>query len=181
MINCQNELARLPDANCPLSVRYWIYSVSRRILDRVFVGSIVNIRSECHFHWFMGNKSECSSRDLLVPCSDSFPMNTEKRPFLKCADCSLDGYTCIKIKVVSEISLNVIRHINGVLMGGGGGGRTEVKKEQGPGTWIAGLCRMPKHPESTEQIWDQNSFYSIYPNQTPPAEILSVQSYKLCR
>ena len=37
---------------------FWIYNVYRRILGRVFVGNIVNIRNECLFSGFMGNESE---------------------------------------------------------------------------------------------------------------------------
>ena len=35
------------EAKCPLLWEFWIYNFSRRILERFFVGSIVNIRNEC--------------------------------------------------------------------------------------------------------------------------------------
>ena len=62
--------------------------VSRRILERVFVGSIVNIRNEYLQQWARNKQIvreplRCS-RDLFIAYSDSFPMNPEKRyPFLK--------------------------------------------------------------------------------------------------
>ena len=55
-----------------------------------FVGSIVDIRNECLFFWVhgewivarnkqIGREPLRGSRDLFVPCYDSFPMNTEKK------------------------------------------------------------------------------------------------------
>ena len=89
VINTSNEV------KCPLLWEFWIYNFSRRILVRVFVGSIVNIRNECLFVWVHGewivarNKQIVreplrGSHDLFVPRYDSFPMNPEKRhSFLK--------------------------------------------------------------------------------------------------
>ena len=89
VINTSNEVM------CPLLWEFWIYNFSRRILERVFVGSIVNIKNECLFIWIHGewivarNKQIArellrGSRDLFVTCYDSFPMNPEKRhSFLK--------------------------------------------------------------------------------------------------
>ena len=84
VINTSNEI------RCPLLWEFWIYNFSQRILERVLVGSIVNIRNECLFVWVHGewivarNKQIiweplCSSRDLFVPRYDSFPMNPEKK------------------------------------------------------------------------------------------------------
>ena len=42
------------EVKCTLLWGFWIYNVSRRILERVFVGSIVNIRNECLFFWVHG-------------------------------------------------------------------------------------------------------------------------------
>ena len=39
---------------CPLLWEIWMYNFSRRILEMVFVGSIVNIRNECLFFWVHG-------------------------------------------------------------------------------------------------------------------------------
>ena len=38
-----------------------MYNFSQRILVRVFVRNIVNIRNECLFSWFKGNESECQT------------------------------------------------------------------------------------------------------------------------
>ena len=77
-----------------LSARYCgnfeFITFSRRILERVFVGNIVNIRNECLFFWIhrkwivarnkqIAREPLRGSRDLLVPSYDSFPMNPEKR------------------------------------------------------------------------------------------------------
>ena len=90
VINTSNEV------KCSLLWEFLIYNFSRRILESVFVGSIVNIRNECLFVWIHGewivarNKQIVreplrGSRDLFVPRYDSFPMNPEKRhSFLKC-------------------------------------------------------------------------------------------------
>ena len=48
VINTSNEV------KCPLLWEFWIYNLSWRILERVFVGSIVNIRNECLFFWVHG-------------------------------------------------------------------------------------------------------------------------------
>ena len=74
----------------PVTVAIWINYFSRRILERVLVGNIVNIRNECLFFWVHGvwivarNKQITreplrGSRDLFVPRYDSYPMNPEKR------------------------------------------------------------------------------------------------------
>ena len=74
---------------------FWIYYVYRRILGRVLVGNIVNIRNEClifwvHGEWIVARNKQIvreplrNLRDLFVPRSDSFPVNQEKRhSFLK--------------------------------------------------------------------------------------------------
>ena len=46
-VNTSNE------AKCPLLQEFLIYNFSWIILERVFVGSIVNIRNECLFSWFI--------------------------------------------------------------------------------------------------------------------------------
>ena len=70
----------------------WIYNFSRRILDGVFGGSIVNvnIRNGRLFVWvhgeWIGARDKQIARtakrflgDLFVPRSDSFPINPEKK------------------------------------------------------------------------------------------------------
>ena len=50
---------------CPLPWKFWIYNFSRRILERFFVGSIVNIRNECLFSlgsWGMNRSAEQTNR-----------------------------------------------------------------------------------------------------------------------
>ena len=87
VINTSNEV------RCPLLWEFWIYNFSRRILERVLVGSIVNIRNECLFVWVHGewivarNKQIVreplrGSRDLFVPRYDSFPMNPDKKTLI---------------------------------------------------------------------------------------------------
>ena len=44
----------LNEVKCPLLWKIWIKNFSQRILERVFVGSIVNIRNKCLFSGFMG-------------------------------------------------------------------------------------------------------------------------------
>ena len=51
LVNTSNEV------NCRLLWEIRMYNFSRIILERVFVGSIVNIRNECLFSGFMGNES----------------------------------------------------------------------------------------------------------------------------
>ena len=89
VINTSNEV------QCPLLWEFGINNFSRRILERVLVGNIVNIRNECLFFWVHGvwivarNKQITreqlrGSRDLFVPRYYSYPMNPEKRhSFLK--------------------------------------------------------------------------------------------------
>ena len=78
---------------CPLLWQFWVYNFSRRILERFFVGNIVNIRNECLFLWDHGewivarNKQIArellhGSRDLFVPRYDSYPMNPEKKTLI---------------------------------------------------------------------------------------------------
>ena len=84
VINTSNEV------QCPLLWEFWINNFSRKILERVLVGNIVNIRNECLFFWVHGvwivarNKQITrellrGSRDLYFLRYDSYPMNPEKR------------------------------------------------------------------------------------------------------
>ena len=84
VINTSNEV------KCPLLWEFWINNFSRRILERVLVGNIVNIRNECLFFWVHGvwivarNKQITreplrGSSNSFVPHYDSYPMNPEKR------------------------------------------------------------------------------------------------------
>ena len=59
VINTSNEV------KCPLLWEFRIYNFSRRILERVVVGSIVNIRNECLFFldsWGMNRSAEQTNR-----------------------------------------------------------------------------------------------------------------------
>ena len=87
VINTSNEV------KCPLLWELWIYNFPRRILERVIVGSIVNIRNECLYFWVHGewivarNKQITreplrGSRDLFVPRYDSFPMNPKRKTLI---------------------------------------------------------------------------------------------------
>ena len=83
VINTSNEV------KCPLLWEFWIYNFSRRILERVFVVRIVNIRNECLFsgswEWIVARNKQIDreplrgSRDLFVPRYDSFPWTQKKR------------------------------------------------------------------------------------------------------
>ena len=88
VINTSNEV------KCPLLWEFWIDNFSQRILGGVFVGGIVNIRNECLFFWVhrkwivVRNKQIAreqlrGSHDLFVPHYDSYPLNPEKKSFLK--------------------------------------------------------------------------------------------------
>ena len=66
-----------------------IYKFSQKVLERVYFGSIVNIRNECIIGGLWGmngtrdkhiaREPRRGSQDLFVPVSDAFPMNQEKR------------------------------------------------------------------------------------------------------
>ena len=80
------------EVKCLLLWAFWIYNVSWRILERVFVGNIVNIRNEWLFQgsWGINQRTEqtnclrSGSRNLFVLRSDSFPWTQKKRhSFLK--------------------------------------------------------------------------------------------------
>ena len=65
VINTSNEV------KCPLLWKFWIYNFSRRNLERIFVGSIINIRNECHFFWIHGeqtNRTRTASRFTRFVC-----------------------------------------------------------------------------------------------------------------
>ena len=81
------------DVKYPLLWEFLINIVYRRILGRVLVGNIVNIRNEClyflvHGEWIGARNKQIvqeplrGSRDLFVPRSDSFPMNPEKKTLI---------------------------------------------------------------------------------------------------
>ena len=80
VINTSNEV------KCPLLWEFWINNFSRRILERVLVGNIVNIRKECLFFWVHGvwivARNKQITRDLFVPRYDSYPMNPEKKTLI---------------------------------------------------------------------------------------------------
>ena len=87
VINTSNEV------QCLLLWEFLIYNFSRRSLERVFVGSIENIRNECLFFWVHGewivarNKQIAReplrvSRYLFVPRHDLFSVNPEKKTLI---------------------------------------------------------------------------------------------------
>ena len=84
VINTSNEV------KCPLLWEFWINNFSRRILKRVLVGNIVNIRNECLFFWVHGgmnrsaeqtNHPRTASRFTRFVCSryDSYPHEPRKK------------------------------------------------------------------------------------------------------
>ena len=87
VINTSNEV------KCPLLWEFWINNFSRRILERVLVGNIVNIRNECLFFWVYGvwlvarNKQITreplrGSRDLFVCATIHTPRTQEKKTLI---------------------------------------------------------------------------------------------------
>ena len=52
----------------PVTAGFWIYNFSQRILERVFVGNIINIRNDCLFSGFLGNESEHRTNKLPENC-----------------------------------------------------------------------------------------------------------------
>ena len=84
VINTSNEV------KCPLLWEFWINNFSWRILKRVLVGNIVNIRNECLFFWVHGgmnrsaeqtNHPRTASRFTRFVCSryDSYPHEPRKK------------------------------------------------------------------------------------------------------
>ena len=75
------------DVECLLLWKFWIYIISQRILGRIFVGIIVNIRNECLFSGFMGNESEYRTNKLPKICLFHAPIHSpwtqKKKTFLK--------------------------------------------------------------------------------------------------
>ena len=84
------------EVKCPLLWKFWIYNLSRRILESVFVGNIVNIRNECLFFWVHGgmnrsaeqtNRTRTASRftRFVCPALRFIPPWTQKKrhSFLK--------------------------------------------------------------------------------------------------
>ena len=84
------------EVKCPLLWEFWIYNFSRRILERVLVRNIVNIRNECLFFWVHGgmnrsaeqtNHSRTASRftRFVCPALRFIPPWTQKKrhSFLK--------------------------------------------------------------------------------------------------
>ena len=86
VINTSNEV------KSPLLWEFWIFNFSLRILERSWVGSIVNIRNECLFFWVHGEWIEArnkrigreplrGSRDLrFIPHK---PRKKDTRPSIK--------------------------------------------------------------------------------------------------
>ena len=50
------------EVQCPLLWEFWIYNFSQIILERVCVGSIVNIRNECLFFWVHGGMNRSAEQ-----------------------------------------------------------------------------------------------------------------------
>ena len=62
--NHMREITTSNQVKCPLLWEFWICKFSRRILERVFDGRIVNIRNECLFlgSWGMNRSAEQTNR-----------------------------------------------------------------------------------------------------------------------
>ena len=84
VINTSNEI------KSPLLWEFWIYNFSLRILERVLRWKHCKYKEWVSFFWVhgewivarnkqIGREPLRGSRDLFVPCYDSFPMNPEKR------------------------------------------------------------------------------------------------------
>ena len=76
------------EVKCPLLWEFWLYNLPRRILERVFVGGIVNIRNECLFSlgsWGMNRSAEQTNRTIcLSRATIHTPWTKKKRhSFLK--------------------------------------------------------------------------------------------------
>ena len=78
------------DVKYPLLWEFWIYNIHRRILGRVLIGNIVNIRNECLFFWVHGgmnwsveqtNRPRTASRftRLVRPMIQFIPPWTQKK------------------------------------------------------------------------------------------------------
>ena len=87
VINTSNEV------KSPLLWEFWIYNYSLRILERVFVWKHCKYKEWVSFFWVhgewivarnkqIGREPLRGSRDLFVPCYDSFPMNPEKKTLI---------------------------------------------------------------------------------------------------
>ena len=106
VINTSNEV------KCPLLWEFWIYNFSRRILERVIDGRIVNIRNECLYFWVHGewivarNKQITreplrGSRDLFVPRYDSLPHEPQNK----------DTHSLIEASWIKDILLIIWQEI----------------------------------------------------------------------
>ena len=84
VINTSNEV------KSPLLWEFWIYNFSLRILERVLHWKHCKYKEWVSLFWVhgewivarnkqIGREPLRGSRDLFVPCYDSFPMNPEKR------------------------------------------------------------------------------------------------------
>ena len=63
---------------CRLLREFWIHNFRQR-LERVIVGSIVNMKNECLFSWFMGEWIVARNKQIArEPLLDIFPVNPEK-------------------------------------------------------------------------------------------------------
>ena len=87
VINTSNEV------KSPLLWEFWIYNFSLRILERVLRLKHCKYKEWVSFFWVhgewivarnkqIGREPLRGSRDLFVPCYDSFPMNPEKKTLI---------------------------------------------------------------------------------------------------
>ena len=87
VINTSNEV------KSPLLWEFWIYNFSLRILERVLRWKHCKYKEWVSFFWVhgewivarnkqIGREPLRGSRDLFVPCYDSFPMNPEKKTLI---------------------------------------------------------------------------------------------------
>ena len=87
VINTSNEV------KSPLLWEFWIYNFSLRILERVLRWNHCKYKEWVSFFWVhgewivarnkqIGREPLRGSRDLFVPCYDSFPMNPGKKTLI---------------------------------------------------------------------------------------------------
>ena len=87
VINTSNEV------KSPLLWEFWIYNFSLRIIERVLRWKHCKYKEWVSFFWVhgewivarnkqIGREPLRGSRDLFVPCYDSFPMNPEKKTLI---------------------------------------------------------------------------------------------------
>ena len=106
------------EVKCPLLWIFWIYNFSRRILESVFLGNIVNIRNECLFSGFMGEWIVARNKQIareplrflkyLHLMSAYLVVINIRCAFLLTLSRGLSFDNCFNCKITTVISLNGI-------------------------------------------------------------------------